>query len=364
MEMRLLIRLMAFVLDACIIMKKVILVLIVLFALLLTSCDLITSLEDKMNNVQCGGVVDNSDKNAPKKIDSKDITSFESYFFLYGQLDSSGDRQYYFSISENDNGKLVLKDRRADDSTSVEVDKSIFETIQEIIDNNELVKLNGIDKHTSGLPAEYQPCYLKATYASGESLYFSQNNNPNAKWAKEVRDYLAQVFHEHGNDTYMLPESASKVVRFELTYTDGDKKYKFNELQVPNEGIKKSFEELVESGYADGEYHTVIDSEVFSRTNSDERERKKGMPSDEYYKGLQKIIKEVNIDQFANGSSFPTNFDYKNTQEYFQFYIEYEYGNTIMGFSDDLLTNEKAKPCFAKFNKYIQEYIDSHIIES
>lgn len=337
-------------------MKKLSLILAIILAiLLLTSC----SLEDPMDNPLCGGTVDNSNYNAPKEIKSKDLTSFEVEFFLYGKYNSDGDRRYWFSIKEDENGKLMLNEKW-DDNANCEVDKSIFTPIQEIIDKYELVKLNGIDKHTAGLPDEYQPYFLKASYASGESLYFSENNNPSSKWAMELRDYFANVFHEHGIDDFIPPKTTGIIKRFQLCYTNDNMKYDFCELQEPYPGVEKSFEDLVTYGYEEGEYYVVIDSRSWNRKEDKEENEIQGEPSDEYYEGLQEIVYSSDIEDYDNGDGFPTDFDYENTANYFNFYIEYEYGNRLVGFSDDPEAHTKLLPTFEKIREYINNYIENN----
>lgn len=155
--------------------------------------------ENNMNDiVEDGGKVDNSQE-APKEIISKNIDSFSTSFYLINEEDPNLSGGYSFSIKQDENGKYILsEDMRY--KISVETDKSILDSVQAIIEENDLIKLNGMESYTSGLPEEYAPCEFRAIYDSGEQLYFFVDNNPEAKWASSLKELFFGEFKSKGHD--------------------------------------------------------------------------------------------------------------------------------------------------------------------
>ncbi len=162
---------------------------------------------------ETGGVIDQTDVNAPKVIQSDKLVSFTSEFYLYGydRPGSEYDRKYRFDVSPDENGKLILSEQY-NGKISCEVDDTFLLDLQKIITKYDLVKLNGIDRYTAGLPPEFQPSFLSADYESGEHLYFRIKNEPDAKWAKEVLDLCIDEFAAHGNKTLLIPKQSESEV--------------------------------------------------------------------------------------------------------------------------------------------------------
>ena len=305
-----------------------------------------------------GGKVDRTDYTAPKKVKSRELTYFSDKFFLYGRYNYERDASYNFEVVKNDDGSVSIEEK-ACYQVKCRTDEHILKELQAIIEKYELAKLNGVDKHTAGLPPEYQPSYFEAKYASGESIYFSRNNDPDDPCAREVLKLLGDEFAEQGEDCFQPPVSASEISRFEIEFTDGDMRYFYGELHIPLEGKEKSFEELVVHGYDDGEYYVVIENNPWDRSGKTNPETVYREVLPEFYVGLKKVLDEIGIIDFVNDEQFPFGFDYEKTPDYFNFYIEYAYGNNMFGFSDDAERNRE----FAPVAKAIAEYIEGYINE-
>ena len=147
-----------------------------------------------------GGTVDKTDYDAPKVIESKDITEFSTRFFLIEGLDGEVvNRRFQFEIKNNENGELTVFETES--GASVPANSELLASVQNVIDNNDLVSKNGIYRITAGLAPEYQEGFLNAAYASGETLSFTENNDPYAQWAKEMYAVFADWFENNGDSS-------------------------------------------------------------------------------------------------------------------------------------------------------------------
>lgn len=308
-----------------------------------------------VNNQMPGGIVDNSNINAPKEIESDKLVSFSCSYFLYGSVTGESDSGYSINVKKDNEGKLILTE--AGHKVSCETDEAFLQGIQEIIVQNNLASINGVNKHTSGLPFMFQPCYFDAVYDSGEELHFSIDNNPESAWGRDIYKLTKKEFKKHGIDAFNPPADAGKITKFILTYTDGDMYHHFSEMEVPVAGVKKSLMELAEEGYKEGESEVKIQYLAWNRATN-ERSTSMGTPTDEYYEGLDEIISQIDLSDFANISGAPYSFNYKDTPDYFEYYIEYDNGKVLRGFSDASDRCVMFAPIAQKFTDYIKGYTD------
>ena len=159
----------------------------------------------KQQNITSGGSVDETDYNAPKVIESKEITSFYSYFYIDGLwAQGVGGRQYDFQITKNDAGVLTASELTT--NISVPADEALFAQLQEIIDRHALVEKNGVCRYSIGVAPECQKCGLTADYASGEKLIFTIPNDIYAEWEKDLYLTLAQWFADNGEPSLLPTE--------------------------------------------------------------------------------------------------------------------------------------------------------------
>ena len=162
-----------------------------------------------------GGHIDNSDPDAPKEIRSKKIVEFECHFFVHNWINMMMNEFISFSVRKGTDGNRLLLERNSSCET-VETDESFMDRLQEVIEKNGLVKLNGRDEYTQGLPPEFRDYGVKAVYDSGEKLNFSIGGNPAYPWCKDLRKALCDELVRHGIEDLLPPKADRNVARFIL----------------------------------------------------------------------------------------------------------------------------------------------------
>ena len=180
----------------------------------------------KNDDVMCGGIINNYNYDAPKEIKSKDIIKMSMSFFLFNSWGFREGNRYNFSIEKDKSGNVFL----SDNIDKILVDEEVLKESQKIIDDYELVKLNGINEYSSGLPYEYSPMNLSVDYESGERLQFCQDGYPTSKWAKEFVKLFGNEFNKNGFDRYMPPKETTTLTRFDVDFDRDDKHYLYAEL--------------------------------------------------------------------------------------------------------------------------------------
>ena len=306
------------------------------------------------NEQICGGVVDNSDATAKKVINSDKPVSFSCNFFLYGSVTGESDSGYGISVKRDNEGRFLLTESKH--NVSCETDDAYLQGIQQIIIDNNLISINGLNRYTSGLPVMFQPCYFDAVYDSGERLRFSINNNPESEWGRAIYKLTRAEFEKHGITAFAPRTDAGKIRKFILTYTEGELYHRFGEIEVPVAGVKKSLMEIAEEGYKEGESEMKVQHTAMNR-RTNERTTVMGRIDDNYYEGLNKLISQIDLDDFANISGAPYSFNYMDTPDYYEYYIEYENGKILRGFSDVFDRCEAFAPIAGKFSEYINTYM-------
>ena len=186
---------------------------------------------------ECGGVTDKTDRNAPKTIASKDLTSFYAHFYLRGEWSpGKGDRFYTFEVHKDEQGVLTAFAQTDSVQSAVisrPADEQLLAALQSIIDTYKLAGNNGYYRVTAGLPPEFQKCHFNANYASGEKLEFTKNNNPDAEWPKETYLAFARWFAEKGDASLLPPEqSFGPLKRFSLTFTENGRNLEYMPVHV------------------------------------------------------------------------------------------------------------------------------------
>jgi len=143
-----------------------------------------------------GGVKDSTDFSAPKVINSQEITAFYTSFFCEDAKTPARTGGYWFEIGKNDSGTLILT-ASFSQKGGIAADEVLLKKIQRIIEQHELVKLNGLDCVTQALPVQYSPCSLSVSYSSGEQLYFRTDGEPDTQWYKDFLDLFLPLFEQH-----------------------------------------------------------------------------------------------------------------------------------------------------------------------
>lgn len=130
-----------------------------------------------------GGTVTHIDSNAPKTIESTEITSFECMASLVAMVLEPEDEElltesvYTFTAERDGDIVRCTGEIRGGKTNSFTADLSFLDALQDIIVRYDLVRQNGITEITSGLPDDFGSM-LSVLYASGESIYFHDNSEP------------------------------------------------------------------------------------------------------------------------------------------------------------------------------------------
>lgn len=285
-------------------------------------------------NVLSGGKVDNTDLSAPKEINSKNVVGLNFSFYIEHNdpIDDDYTGFYNFVIKDG-----VLSEEHL--NISEPIDSSVTAKVQELIEKYNLVKKNGVDKHTAGLPPEYQPYYFTANYDSGEKLYISENNNPYDECSRDFFDLFRQVFIDLGHEELKPSKESTTITQFELKFNIGEKTYEF----FP--------------------FETVEDDEIkLMRITANIDEENSGITEvskldNELYEELSKLLAENNLKRIHEGS-FATGNDCPHTKDgYYEVYIDFENKKQIYGFSTD---SEKVAD-FAKDAEKIRDLFDEYM---
>ena len=141
-----------------------------------------------------GGVTRRSSYDAPKAIQSTEPVALDTNFFLYDE--DGGGTGWFFAVRREGDSFLLSVKKRGRDAVEKSVSKAFLSEVNSVIMKHDLTRLNGFDEVTSGLPFEYAPCSLSVDYASGERLYFHKDGNPEADWARELRNLFLKALGE------------------------------------------------------------------------------------------------------------------------------------------------------------------------
>lgn len=149
-----------------------------------------------------GNVTDNTDLDAPKEIGSREIAEFYTCFYRHDCETEEGGHSFEFGITTDESGVLTASEKLS--GLSFPVDEALLCELQEIIEGQDLVSKNGVYKLTAGLAPECGRCELTVTYATGEVLTFTVNNDPFAPWSRQVYTAFQERFCAQG-ETFFLP---------------------------------------------------------------------------------------------------------------------------------------------------------------
>lgn len=283
-----------------------------------------------------GGKVDNSFK-APKKIESRNIDYFKTHFYLVDTFNDANSGSYSFLIEKNEGGEYVLSENSHFNISTV-IDADILEKLQLIIEENNLVEANGVDKHTSGLPEEYAPCLLSVVYDSGEELFFSEDNNPGAKWAFDTMELLKSEFIKQGHEELLPPIEDTTLVRFDMSYTDGERVYSY-------------FTYFTEEDTDEYAHHYM--KITYNRNDPDDEYNAIIEVPDDFYSDLAGKINELELENHQNGEIAPSGTS--KMDKYAQFCMEMESGLQVNAFYE----GEAADELYELLGE-LSEYLDSY----
>lgn len=124
----------------------------------------------------CGRTDDFSDANAPKFIESTELTKLFLKFnhstkgMIGSEMSDTAyafpEGSYFYTLNKNEEGQFVLKKNNEE----YPMDTGNVAMLATIMKNSKVVECNGINRITQGLPADVPSYTFKATYASGEEI--------------------------------------------------------------------------------------------------------------------------------------------------------------------------------------------------
>ena len=144
-----------------------------------------------------GGVTRRHSYDAPKVILSTEIVALDTNFFLYDE-DGSGGTRWSFSVRSDGGDFLLSVRKRGRDAVETVVSKDFLKEVHDVIVKHDLVRRNGFDEVTSGLPVQYSSCSLSVDYSNGERLYFRMDGNPEAEWARQLKTLFLREISANG----------------------------------------------------------------------------------------------------------------------------------------------------------------------
>lgn len=231
------------------------------------------------DDVICGGTTTSQDPDAPKEIASKDIASMDVSFYTEVRWDKEENHDFTFVISEED-GELIVSEPNI--GMREVADEELLSKLQGVIDDEKLVNRNGLYDVTAGLPPEYQERSFTVTYASGEKLHFTENNNPQEGWSAKFYDIFMEWFASKGDDRLYPEKETSKVQRLSLKYDGEETGYYFVEMSVKDED-------------AEGGKKYMLSRSVYSTQDTSDEEFEYAPFPDDYYDRLTEIFDKYNV---------------------------------------------------------------------
>ncbi len=274
-----------------------------------------------------GGTTDHTDPNAPKVIQSKDIRAFYTNFYLQNRWWGEEERFYEFKIELDSSGVLTASETNS--GVCLPADKALLDALQGVIDEYDLVSMNGLYRVTAGLPPEYQENILQVSYESGERLSFTINNEPEAKWAEAVCDVFTAWFSANGEDGLQPARETSLVTRLNITLREGSIYTQYGGIHVQAEDAIDGQEYLLEkSVYDDAAQETLFEEDILFPEDYYERVTEILACYDLVLKYEQSYF-EHGDGYFGMGGKGPGSGEEDLEDRYLDLYAEFESGKRI-----------------------------------
>ena len=256
-----------------------------------------------------GGTVTYRDSNAPKVIQSKEITALSTYFYCLDRYTPNSASHYAFEIvPEGDLWRLTLS---GTDGASAVIDREALSRVQAIIDEYKLAEHNGIYRVTAGLPVQFSPCSLNADYASGENLNFTLNGSIDRPWCIDLRNCFFDLFAEAGLARFQPPKEAITIDACSIAFSVGDIAYSYDSMEDEDGKTRYCRTEYDMAGQEESA-EAVIDFHP------------------DIYRGLQQVIEDCHLESLTK--LIGTDFDFHmphTTEGYLEITIDYENGRKL-----------------------------------
>lgn len=252
----------------------------------------------------CGGRTETRKVCAPIK--STELRSLSTRFYISpNAYNGMFDGEYNIKLQQAENGCYQLTCNKE----TAEINADEARGFLDIIKRYKLESNNGLTSVTAGLPSEFQPMYFTAKYASGETLSFTVNNNPQSEWQTSMFRYVRSLLLAHGNTAYAITGDTLKFTRLILEYSNGD-------------GVVHKYGNIE---YEDGTklFRTVYDR----KSNKDVADDLAAIPAN-HYEGLNALVDSVGLQWMLNNFS-PNKKPDPCTQRYIYIYANDEDFNPL-----------------------------------
>ena len=255
-----------------------------------------------------GGVTDASDPDAPTHIGSKDINDFSVSFYVLDDFEPALNGPYYLSVTK-DGESCLLKET---DHYNIEekVSLSFLGDMQEIIDRHRLVALNGTNRVTAGLPAEFRDCFMSVLYESGETLSFNIDGDPYDEWCRDIAVALRRELIAAGHEELIPPKKT--VTHYNISFRKDDTRYEYSFI-IDKNGDLKICRHII----------TGDDSDLVI----------KDIPED-YNSYLLSLVEDLELRRFHSGSLAGPDKTELHLNDYYEIYIDFDDGTQIYGHSN------------------------------
>ena len=168
-----------------------------------------------------GETINLIDPDAPKVIKSKEISTLSISFYLATRWDKAENHAFSFEVKPDESG--VLTAYESSSGISCLCGGALLESVQAVVDEEDLALQNGVYESNLSLPPEFQGCEVNIGYASGEMLAFTVINDPYALWAEKIYSIFAGFFASNGDESLYPERETSDVSHFVLTLTENGK---------------------------------------------------------------------------------------------------------------------------------------------
>lgn len=272
-----------------------------------------------------GGTVTHTDSGAPKQIESREIREFDARFFLYTRYSGAEDRLFHFTLAKDEAGTLMAKEENR--GIASEAGEELLGQLQNVIEQYELVKQNGIYNVTAGLPPEAQPGGIHVVYESGETLQFTTDNDPYAAWSAAFYDVFSAWFARCGIDALEPQLEATLPVRFSLRLRRGDIWTDYRDVSVEEKNAIEGETDLLEKS-------------VYDESRGEETAARLIRVPDDYYSRIREILRDSGFERSylfsyeSHGDGYYGMGSHEEGEEdaadqLLDIYIEYESGHRI-----------------------------------
>ena len=283
-----------------------------------------------------GGIVDETDFDAPKTIESEDLTDLTVSFYAYGEYFSDDGGVYHYELHRDD-GRVTLAETDYY-NVSAEVDGKVAEEAAALIRKYDLAASNGVNRVTAGLPPEYQPCSLTADYASGEVLSFRKDGDPEDEAMKAFRKLFNRAFTEAGvRETAPDPEDLA-VSQFSVEFNEEALLYDYEMIDC-------------------GDKIRLMDRVWDLKTNEQVSVRYAGI-EDDFLQKLSEAIEALDLQRLdvpGSASVVPT------PDGYLGIHVDYESGRMIYGDYGPGEIPPVWDEVGPQLRAFLDDYIDSHL---